>query len=237
MDEDLVISALAFHFISVFSVTVNKLFGVAVNEGVGDPTRGVTNLRREWLMLVYLFQKGLGLHRVAGGRWDFPPRWPTEEGAGRLCGLQYSAPNCSWALLILRFHQKRCGFLPNGKFRVFLLCRRLQNLGRLSLNGNLKWVWSHWKSWQMGMLLCAQLQCPRAAGVENPDVHLGKATLGSSKWGLFGFSSTEKCLEQRYFEGFEEHSSPSFGAVECVPWVMLVCSLFSSQHSTSRALF
>lgn len=44
MDEDLVISALAFHFISVFSVTVNKLLGVAVNEGVGDPTRGVTNL-------------------------------------------------------------------------------------------------------------------------------------------------------------------------------------------------
>lgn len=60
MDEDLVISALAFHFISVFSVTVNKLLGVAVNEGVGDPTRGVTNLWRGWMMLVYLFQKGLG---------------------------------------------------------------------------------------------------------------------------------------------------------------------------------
>lgn len=38
-----------------------------------------------------------------------------------------------------------------------------------------------------GMFLSARPRCPRAAGDENPDVHLGKATLGSSKWGLFGF--------------------------------------------------
>lgn len=41
-----------------FSVILNKPSGVAVSEAIGDPTRGVTDVYRAWLMPVIPLPKG-----------------------------------------------------------------------------------------------------------------------------------------------------------------------------------
>lgn len=127
------------------------------------------------MISVYLFEKGLRDHSFVG--WlevgqDFPQWWLTErergEGAGCLYSLWYSAPNCHWVVLIhgralVLPEQRRCGFLPNGKLWGFLLCRKLQNLGRFSPNGNLKWVLSHWKLWLIGDIAFCPAAVPKSS--------------------------------------------------------------------------